>query len=74
MTAARWIVAAMFAIGGATAIIAAVTDARWFFGSPSQRALTGKIPRLAARIIYGALGAAILIMAFMIATASTAPE
>lgn len=58
------ILAFIFAGCGLLALWASVTGARWFFESVNVRMLTGRLPRPAARIIYGLLAIAILFMAY----------
>ncbi len=67
MTVAIYIVVTFFAIGGILSLYAAVTGASWFFSTRSARSVTGQMPRTAARLFYGLIGAAIIAMAVYIA-------
>lgn len=60
LTVASIILVVAFALGGGLALYAALTGARWFFGSPGVRMLAGGMGRKAARVLYGVLGVAIL--------------
>lgn len=57
MEAATLILALTFIAAGSTALIAAVTDARWFFSARGAHAFTGRRRHAASRIIYGVAGA-----------------
>jgi hypothetical protein len=56
MEAATLILALTFIGAGATALIAAVTDARWFFSARGAHAFTGRRRHAASRLIYGVAG------------------
>ncbi|MBD5345777.1 MAG: hypothetical protein HDR92_01435 [Bacteroides sp.] len=56
MTAALWILASVFILGGITAFIAGITGARWFFSAAGSRAFTGRRHNAAARVIYTIAG------------------
>lgn len=63
MRAATLILAAVFAIGGATALLAGVTGSRWFFSAAGSRAFTGCGHRIAARVVYSVAGALLILAA-----------
>lgn len=60
---ATYILAAIFAAGGLFSILAAIFGWEWFFASANVRILTGKMSRMAARVLYGLIGVAIISMA-----------
>lgn len=66
LSTASHILSALFATAGALALYVAATDADWFFKRPDVRALTSRLRRIHARLIYGALGLAIIGMAIYI--------
>lgn len=56
MTAALWILASVFIIGGLTAFVAGATGASWFFSAAGSRAFTGRRHQAAARVLYSIAG------------------
>ena len=68
LATATHIITAIFALAGLLSLYVALTGAKWFFRSPGVRMLEGSLPLTAARIIYGAIGLAILGMALYIHT------
>ncbi len=67
MRAAACILILIFIACGTLALIAAITDAKWLFGSANARMLTATIKRRTARILYGLAGACIIAMALHMA-------
>ncbi|MDE7024743.1 MAG: hypothetical protein K2O88_02545 [Paramuribaculum sp.] len=67
MHIATWILITLFTIAGTLALGAAITNARWLFGSANARMLTARISRRTSRIIYGIAGMSILAMAVYLA-------
>lgn len=63
MVFATWLLIALFALAGALAIGAALTNASWLFGATGARMLTARLSRRTARLIYGIAGIGILAMA-----------
>lgn len=63
MRAATLILAAIFAVGGATALLAGLTGGRWFFSAAGSRAFTGRGHRIAARVVYAVAGALLILAA-----------
>lgn len=57
MTAATYLLAAIFGLCGATALVAGITGARWFFSAAGASAFTGRRHRAAARALYAVSGA-----------------
>lgn len=69
MKVATIILAAIFAIGGVTAVTAAITGSRTFFSTAGSRAFTGRGHRRAARLLYGIAGALMIAAAaYLVAT------
>ena len=68
MRAATLILAAVFAIGGATALLAGLTGGRWFFSAAGSRAFTGRSPRIAARVVFSVAGALLILAAIHLFT------
>lgn len=62
MVFATWFICGVFAVTGLLSVLAAVFNWEWFFQTSSARMLTGKMPRLYARIIYFVIGCLILLM------------
>ncbi|MCC8072275.1 MAG: hypothetical protein LIO90_10815 [Bacteroidales bacterium] len=60
---ARYILSAVFAIGGMLAFIGAVTGGEWLLGNRDVKALVGKRHRRAVQAVYAILGLAIVAMA-----------
>lgn len=63
---ATYILLGLFLLSGGLSLAAAVMNWEWFFTSPSVRAVTGSLPRRRARILYTAIGLAIIAMAIYI--------
>ncbi len=63
---ASYILASLFAIGGGLSLLAAIANWDWFFSSESVRMFTWSLSRSWQRIIYAALGIAIIAMAITI--------
>lgn len=67
MRIATLILAAIFALCGLTALIAAITGSRRFFATAGSRAFTGRRHLRAARILYGTAGTLMLAAATYLA-------
>lgn len=57
------LLAVILALGGGLALLAALLNWNWFFESENARALTGRLSRLTARLLYGAIGCGALLAA-----------
>ncbi|MDE6545904.1 MAG: hypothetical protein K2L63_07375 [Paramuribaculum sp.] len=68
MRAATLILAAIFAVGGATSLIAGLTGARWFFSAAASRTFTGRRHRIAARVVYSVAGVLLILAALQLFT------
>ncbi len=66
ITIATCVLCVMFALGGALALWASITNADWFFATSSARSITNTFKRTPARIFYGICGALILVAAVAI--------
>ncbi|MGM9833158.1 MAG: immunity 17 family protein [Candidatus Limisoma sp.] len=60
-------ICAVFFVAGMLSILASLFNWHWFFESSNARMLTGKMSRRAARLLYAALGIAILYMGSVVA-------
>lgn len=56
MTAACWILGAVFILGGLTATAAGLTGGSWFFSAASAHTFTGRRHLRAARALYAIAG------------------
>ncbi len=61
MQAGTYLIGTIFLLCGLLAVSAAAADWDWFFNSANVRVLTGRMRRPAARILYLAIGCAIII-------------
>ena len=59
---ATWFICEVFDVTCLLSVLAAVFNWEWFFQTSNARMLTGKMPRLYARIIYFVIGCLILLM------------
>ena len=57
----------VFFVAGMLSILASVFNWHWFFESSNARMLTGKMTRRMARVLYAALGIAIIYMGSVVA-------
>lgn len=57
---AALLLAALLAAGGCFALGAAVAGWEWFFRSANVRVLVGRMSRRSARMVYGAIGLALI--------------
>ena len=57
----------VFFVAGMLSILASVFNWHWFFESANARMLTGKMTRRMARVLYAALGIAIIYMGSVVA-------
>ena len=57
----------VFFVAGMLSILASVFNWHWFLESSNAQMLTGKMSRRAARLLYAALGIAILYMGSVVA-------
>lgn len=60
-------ICAVFFVAGMLSILASLFNWHWFFESSNARMLTVKMSRRAARLLYAALGIAILYMGSVVA-------
>lgn len=63
LDSASRLLAVILALGGGLALLASLLNWDWFFESENARSLTGRLNRVTARLIYGAIGCAALIAA-----------
>lgn len=63
---ATCILCVVFALGGALALWAAITNADWFFETSSARSVSSLMSRGTARAVYGVAGVLILAMSVII--------
>lgn len=61
--AAGRVLAAILALSGGLALLAALLNWNWFFESQNARSLTGRMSRTLARLLYGIVGCGALIAA-----------
>jgi len=66
LEAATLLLAVLTSAVGLLSITASVAGWNWFFNSASARAITGRMSRRKARILYFIMGIAILIMGIVI--------
>lgn len=59
----HYIVQAIFALGGAVALLAAVFNWEWFFGARNAQSVVRSVGRPRARWFYGVVGALCIGMA-----------